>query len=70
MIEVDLIRQANEVERLQCKSRPYCRVELRAQLCQSPATGCEIANLDESVVILEGDDRGIRTKVALVVHGG
>ena len=41
----------------------------RTQLRQRPATGCEIANLDKSVRVLESDDGGIGTKVALVVQG-
>ena len=69
MLEVDLILQPIEVERLQCKSSPHFRVMCCTQLPQSPAVGLEFANLDKSVLILESDDGSIGTKVALVIHG-
>lgn len=69
MVKVDLVRSAAEVEGLQGKSRPHFRVECGAQLRESPAVGCEIANLDESVLVLEGNDGCVGTAAALVVHG-
>ena len=69
MIEVDLIRPAAAVKRLQRKSGSHHRLEILAQLVQSPAMGRVIADLDKAVFVLESNDGGISAKTAPVVHG-
>ena len=68
MIKVDLGFRAVKVERQQGKPRSHLRIKCGAQLRQSPAFGCQIANLDESILILEGYYGSVGAMAALVVH--
>lgn len=69
MIEVDPIRPTADVEGYHCECGAQCRLEILPQLIQSPATGCEIANLDKAIFVLESDDGSIGAMIAPVVHG-
>ena len=69
VVKVDLVGSAAAVERLQGKPRSHLGIKCGTQLGQSPAAGCEITNLDESVLVLEGNDGGVGAAATLVVHG-
>ena len=69
VIKVYLVLGAVDVEGLQGKSCTHFRVKCGTKLVESPAAGCEVTNLDKSVLVLEGDDGGVGAAAALVVHG-
>ena len=69
VVKIYLVLRAVEVEGLQGKSCPYFWVKCGIQLGQSPAPGCEVTNLDKSVLVLEGNNGGVGAAATLVVHG-
>ena len=69
MVKIYLVHRAVAVEGLQGKSCTHFWVKCGTQLGQSPAVGCEVTDLDKSVLVLEGNDGGVRAAAALVVHG-
>ena len=69
VIKVYLVLGAVEVERLQGETCTYFRVKCGTKLGESPAVGCEIPNLDKSILVLEGNDGGVGAATALIVHG-
>ena len=69
MVQVDLVLQTLEIKGLQGKSHSGFRAEGWAQLRQRPAVRGEVANLDESILVLEGDDGRVGAAGTLVVQG-
>ena len=68
VVKIDLVLRAVAVEGLQGKSCTHFGVKCGTQLGKSPAAGCEVTDLDESVLVLEGNDGGVGAAAALVVH--